>query len=109
MKLYWRVSEPHTGRYRSFHDRAWPTAYFDKEHTLSAVRLTCDDSYVPALVREGKHAPIRISIADYSGTDGRFKWKRLIRVAVTLEEAKELAAQFWRTQANKPRLPEGLR
>lgn len=109
MKLYWKVSPPKTGHFMSFQFRSWPTAHFDKDERLIAVQLYCTDEYVPALVKEGKHAPIRIRIADYSKPGGSFDWKLLTRVAMTLEEAKELAEQFWRTEANKCRLPKELR
>lgn len=94
MKLKWKVAEPPTGRYRSFHRRGWPTADF--LNGKPAVMLSCDDAYSPRRARgELAHAEIRVSVADHSTvtTDGRptFTWRTAAKRATTLAEAKEIA------------------
>ena len=110
MKLKWTVSEAPTGRYRSFHKRGWPYAEFADGR--NAAMIHCDDSYIPANVREGKHAPLFVYIADYSAGDS-FKWRKLKMNAATLDDAKAIAANFWTKRPelaavlNRPQGPEG--
>jgi hypothetical protein len=111
MKLEWRVGEAPTGRYRSFHHRGWPCAEFADGR--NAAMIQCEDSYVPANARDGKHAPLFIYIADYSAGES-FKWRKLKMTAATLDEAKAIAANFWAKRpelaaavVNRPQGPEG--
>ena len=92
VKLKWKVSEAPTGHYKSFANRSWPTA--DLEDGRVAFHLYSEDEYVPALVKEGKHTEIVISVADWSEKKNTFVWKRLKRRAKTLNEAKEIAKEF---------------
>jgi hypothetical protein len=62
-KVVWHVAPVPTGRYRSFERRGWPTANYGK-HGLIAASISCDDEYYPSDVREGKHAPLTVRIAD---------------------------------------------
>lgn len=96
MKLKWKVSEPSTGPYRSFHRRGWPMAYYANGEPAAA--LYCDDEYTPSRARgESKHAEIRINVADHSvlTSDGRptFKWVTAVKRGVSLDHAKMIAAQ----------------
>lgn len=89
MKYKWVVSPVPTGRYRSFQLRAWPTAsYADGSF---AANIICDDDYRPHLVRDGKHAPLKLRIRDCSSGG---EWKIMITKTeyATLKEAKEALA-----------------
>lgn len=89
-KLKWTVGEAPTGLYRSFFKRSWPTAQIDGRMAIS---LSCDDDYIPANVKTGKHAEIAIRVADYR--EGRsFTWRTLKARAATLAEAKEISQRF---------------
>lgn len=93
-KITWRVSEAPTGRYRSFHKRAWPMAYYNDCDKVAA-SIYCEESYHPSLVRCGIHGPLTVRIADYSGANGSFVWKTLpLAKYNTLVEAKAAAASF---------------
>lgn len=90
-KLKWRVSEPWTGPYSSFHKRGWPTAELDGE---IAFALYCDDAYVPADVKTGNHREITIHVADRRVEGPGFKWRVMKNKANTLAEAKAIAQAF---------------
>lgn len=101
IKLFWKVSEPPTGRYRSFDVRCWPNAYYGKDGKIAA-HITCDDEYRPKNVKSGEHKPLTIFVADWSIRRGLlpeqaakvegFRWRKLSRQCLTLDEAKEAAA-----------------
>lgn len=93
MKIVWRVAEVPSGQYRAFVKRGWPVAYFNSEDGPRAAVIMCEDEYVPAKVKTGDHAPLRISIDDYSG-DKR-KMRLLKKKAATLAEAKKLVKAFY--------------
>lgn len=97
MKIKWRVAAAPTGRYRSFDKRGWPMAETaDKGEPV--FRLDCADAYVPRLVREGKHAEIEIRVrCGRKETDG-WQWKRLVKRAATLDEAKAIVAPVYRAE-----------
>lgn len=85
IKLKWKVAPEPTGRYRSFETRSWPTAYYEDGTTAGFVISTTKESYIPRLVREGKHAPLELWIVGHSsGLPSR----RLKARFATLEEAK---------------------
>jgi hypothetical protein len=90
-KIYkWEIDPPTTGAHRSFDERAWPMAV-DIEHDAPIARIRCEESYVPSLVKQGKHSPLKLSIADYSeasAKNGSFVWKTLKKEFATLDEAK---------------------
>lgn len=91
-KLKWRVGEAPTGQYKSFFKRSWPSA--ELEDGRPAFSIICEDSYVPADVKTGKHAELKINVADWSEKEGTFVWKTLKQRAETLAEAKNLAQKF---------------
>lgn len=102
-RLYWKVAEAPTGRYRAFHPRGWPMAYYDRAHTMPAVMLVSSeegDDYSPAKARgEAKHAPLVIRIADYSlpsnpATGAGWTWRRLKLQGETLGDAQRTALRF---------------
>jgi hypothetical protein len=96
-KLKWKVDSPPVGAYRSFSRRGWPTAeYADGK---AAVQLQCEDEYVPRDVKEGKHAPIAVYVADWNikpeerDKRGAFVWRKLKSTFPTLKEAQAAAAK----------------
>jgi hypothetical protein len=96
-KIKWKVGAVPTGRYRSFQNRSWPDANYVGEGEISALNITCEEPYVPWKVRENKHPPLRVHIADYSNSspeEGAFKWRRLKQSFTSLSEAKEAGLTF---------------
>lgn len=57
--------------------------------------FSCEDDYVPTQVRMGTYAPLTLLVAVYSNTEKGWSWCRLKTPALTLEEAKERAEQFF--------------
>lgn len=94
VKLKWTVGEAPTGTFRSFHKRMWPSAC-EKHTGKMAVQLYCVDSYEPRNVREGKHGPIQIQVADHRNKTAGWEWRRLKERPATLAEAKALAQKFF--------------
>lgn len=96
IKVKWKVGEPPTGRYRSFHNRTWPSAEYSNGDP--ALSIACDDSYTSARAKSGQHAPLTLSIAQWPETriDGQssFTWRRLKQRFSTLAEAKAAGEQF---------------
>jgi hypothetical protein len=97
-EIKWRVSEAPTGNYRSFAKRDWPAADYNDSQLTPAAMITCNDSYCPADVKAGKHAPLKVWIADHSlavkndPEVGSWKWRTLKGEFATLAEAKAAAA-----------------
>lgn len=89
--MRWRTSEKPTGRYRSFQRRAWPSL-FDGEEIKAQIR--CKDDYIPAHIKDAKHSELEVWIA--VPDNGSFQWRRLIKRAKTLKEAKELGENYVR-------------
>ena len=93
MKLKWTVGEVPTGKYRCFEKRGWPWATYPDGNM--AAHIYCKDAYEPRLVKEGKHGPLVVAIADYNVVDvktqGKFVWRKFQPQAITLNEAKEFA------------------
>lgn len=107
MKLYWKVAEAPTGRYRAFDHRSWPTAYYvtpgvrkDAEVLPPAAFLYCEDSYCPQDVRAGTHKEITIKVLHHQHPEAMgprgSSWKvfTLKKRAATLDEAKQLVQDF---------------
>lgn len=96
MKIVWKVAEAPTGRYRSFERRGWPTAYYGSTEGKPAAFLDCDDQYVPASVRAGAHALIKVVVLHHNHPEANGSWKRFVMKerAVTLDRAKEMVAEF---------------
>ncbi len=95
--LKWRVDPEAVGRYRSFERRGWPTAEYPNGDIAACIE--CADEYVPAFVREGKHAPLTVFVAAWR-TDpeerkqkGAFGWRKLTKQFATLKEAQTATAQ----------------
>lgn len=99
MKIVWKVADAPTGRYRSFERRGWPTAYYDSTDGKAAAFLECEDAYVPACVREGAHAPIKVVVLHHNHPEAGRSWKRFVLKAraATLDQAKQMVAEFLRT------------
>jgi len=94
IKLKWKVEPPPTGRYKSFDKRGCPSA--DYPNGNCAINIYCDDPYIPSNVKEGKHSPLTVRIADYSKpsnpeTGEGFTWRNLVQRFTTLKIAKEIA------------------
>lgn len=94
MKLFWKVGEAPTGRYRSFFKRSWPMAYFDKDHDFAAVLIDYEESYTTALAKSEDIGEIKIRVA-IPTPGGSFNWALLKKRAKNLKEAKEFAAEFF--------------
>lgn len=85
VKVKWRVSAEATGPYRSFERRAWPSA--DYADGSAAAHVMSADEYVPSLVKEGKHAPLTVRVADHSVKP--WQWRKMKGEFATLAAAKE--------------------
>lgn len=96
MKIVWKVTEAPTGRYRSFERRSWPTAYYGSTDGKPAAFLECEDAYVPARVREGAHAPIKVIVLHHNHPEAGKSWKHFVlkERAPTLDRAKQMAEEF---------------
>ncbi len=98
-KIRWRLGEMPTGRYKSFSNRAWPSAYYSGTGR-AAVRLCSDIGYSASRVKNQQHGPIDIYIAVYAKTEearrerGAFSWWKMSKPAETLEEAKRRAQEY---------------
>lgn len=102
LKLIWRVCPESTGKYRSFHRRGWPTAYYPGEGAKPAVFLSCADEYRPSRVREGAHGPITITVLHHNHPESPNSWKQfnLKKQGATLDEAKAIALAFLTDRIN---------
>jgi len=62
--------------------------------------ISCTDEYRPADVREGKHAPLTVRVADWNLSEeerkkwGTFVWRKLKGEFATLKEAQAAAAKI---------------
>lgn len=97
IKLKWKVSEVPTGRYRSFEHRSWPSAYFQDDRP--AVCIYGDVEYSGPRARATEGLQLTICIADWSkpsnpSTGNGFTWRTLKQRAISLAQAKEIAAAF---------------
>lgn len=100
-KLTWRVAPEPTGRWKSFDVRSWPKAEYPNGEP--AVMITCRGehgeqvAYVPREVKNGSHPELMVYIADHHGKTTpdqmEFTWRRLVRRAKTLDEAKAIGAE----------------
>lgn len=85
VKIKWKVQEPETGRYRSFHKRGWPSAEFMDGATCAYV--SCEDEYTYARVKTGDHKPLILRMAKYEGNS--WKWVTMKKQYATLKELKD--------------------
>ncbi len=90
LKIVWRVSDPPTGMYRSFHHRSWPTASINGAPAFS---ISCEDSYYPPYVKTGKHKPLFLLVADWRQPHS-FTWKRFKKGFANLKEVKKFAEEW---------------
>jgi hypothetical protein len=90
LKYRWKVAPPPTGRYRSFDKRSWPRAFYNNQRESIAGAIYSEDAYDPRNVKEGKHAPLIVRIADHSVTP--WKWWQLKGTFPTLDAAKQAFA-----------------
>lgn len=95
MKLYWKVDEKPTGRFRSFGHRGWPTAYHDKEKNVVAAAIYCDMyRYDVRHVRNPpKDLELIVRIADYSAKPA-WKWRKARRTFSNLQDAKDFVEEI---------------
>lgn len=97
-KIIWKVADKPTGRYRAFEHRAWPAAWWGKPgQGEPAAFISCGDEYAPWRVREGKHAPLHITVCHYQHPEAGNSSKRfrLKKQAATLDEAKQMIQAFY--------------
>ena len=97
LKLIWKVDEKPTGMYSSFERRGWPSAEYKNGNF--AVDIRCEDEYIPCNVRDGKHGPLTLRIADYSrpsNVESGCGWTqvRSTKQFATLKEAKDAAVEI---------------
>ena len=90
MKVKWKVSESPSGPFRSFTQRAWPSAEVNGK---AAFTISCADEYVPALVKKGTHAELLLHVAVYD-SEGKFKWQKFVKRFSTLTELKKFAQRY---------------
>lgn len=81
----WKVDPAPTGKYRSFAHRGWPSADYAGDRI--AAKIYCEDDYEPQNARTGKHAALRLHVADYSVTP--WKWRKAKGEFKTIQEAKD--------------------
>jgi len=94
VKLTWKIAPEPTGQYRSFEKRPWPKAYFsggDKP----AVSVSCSDRYTLEKAKSGEHAPLVVSVADWSVSKCSFSWIKIKRNFATMEEVKKAVILFF--------------
>jgi hypothetical protein len=96
-KLKWKMAEPPSGRFKSFHKRGWPSATMvGSDHPM--VSIDCEDSYTPAIAKDGSHRELTVRIADWTkptdSTQARWKWRTLKARFTSLEDAKAAAKKF---------------
>jgi hypothetical protein len=96
-KIRWKVDPAPVGQYRSFERRRWPSAEYANGDV--AMRIECEDDYVPSLAKGGKHAPLIVYAADWNvkpeerGKKGAFVWRKLKSAFPTLADARAAAAK----------------
>jgi hypothetical protein len=88
-KLKWRVGEKPTGLYRSFAERAWPSAELPNGH-IAAI-LEASEAYA---LRVAETTELRVRVADRSA-GSTFVWRTLKARPVGVKAAKALVARFF--------------
>lgn len=90
-KVVWVMGEKPTGRFRSFHHRSWPTAFYHRKDGPIAARImpiqVAHKSYFPQIK---EIAELQIGIADYRVKDQSFVWRRLTMAVTGYTAATEL-------------------
>lgn len=88
--LHWVIAAKETGRYGSFTDRQWPTAFYGKGGPFGAA-IECKDAYTMGRATgQSVHAPLRVLIHNHA-TNKRHYLKQHF---ATLLEAKDAATRF---------------
>ncbi len=108
--IKWEVAPALTGRYRSYRERGWPSAFYRTSND-PAVYLAANQEYSAKLARFGSDdLEIRVRVAFWKSgsTPGSrtFDWRSLKRRATTLAEAKEIAERFIEENLEKIYPPE---
>jgi hypothetical protein len=94
IKLKWKMADAPSGRFKSFHKRGWPSA--TKAGTdIPMASIECEQSYTPAIAKDGTHGPLTVRIADWTPptdkTKARWQWRTLKERFTSLEAAKAAA------------------
>lgn len=89
IKLKWKVEPAPIGPYRSFEERAWPTAYYSNGEFAGYIH--CVDEYRPAQVRTGEHAELEVWVNRYDNPGPNVRLKARFK---TLAEAKQGLLDF---------------
>jgi hypothetical protein len=94
-EIKWKISPAPVGKWKGFHKRQWPTAYYI-ETDNPAIMISCPDSYNPAQIKAGHpHAPLSVYIAQWHHDEkirrekGAFTWRKLKSEFTTLDEARK--------------------
>lgn len=106
IKLKWKVQPAPTGLYRTFSNRPWPWAYFDKENDFVAARIDHVDREDYSAYR-AKSDSQRLIVTAAVYVDGNWRWQRIKKVAKSYAEAKEIANEFF--SQNRDLMPEEFR
>lgn len=110
ISLKWRVDPEPTGRYSSFEKRGFPSADYPGERPAANIR--CKDSYLPSVHRDATDLDLELWVAQYYiGEAGNetFKWRRLVKRASSIKEAKEIVSQFINGTQRNSVVPMDLR
>lgn len=101
-KITWKVAEPPSGRFRSFHKRGWPSAGIGP-NSQAAISIYCEDDYRPARVKTGEHAELKVTVAEWFTREGNtpsFHWRTMKQRFATLDEAKKFATEWYLAHPN---------
>jgi len=101
----WKVEEPPTGDFRSFHYRGWPAAVYKNDAQDLCGDIQCPDSYQPFMARAGSHKPLTVRVCDHSVRP--YKFITLDGAHATLELAKTALKGY--IEANPAVMPGDVR
>lgn len=110
INLKWRVEPEPTGRYASFQTRAFPSAEYPGERPAAYIK--CKESYVPSTHKNATDLELELCVAQYyMGETGHetFRWRRLVKRASSIKEAKEILAEFVNGPQRNYVVPKELR
>lgn len=98
-KLKWRVSPKPTGRYKSFVNRAWPSATVGDDHMAVQLDGKKDGLHVSYRSAIAETTEITIRVACYQKPanrpmHGKFRWFTMRQTATGLKAAKRLAQEI---------------
>ena len=98
LKIKWKVAETPSRKWRCFHPRGWPAAFY--ENGDCCAQILCNDEYDPSNIRTRNHSYLTLMIANYNVNkqlEGRFKWKKFAATFLTLKEAKDAVTKILTT------------